>query len=86
MTTETKETKKPSEFKLALVGLVEEYKVTAWDFLEERLEGNSEDSVRAFQLHEFVRNNKNEIACDIKRLLNKNLKVYVRDIKFWEGK
>jgi len=86
MTTKMKETKKPSEFKLALVGLVEEYKVTAWDFLQERLEGTSEDSVRAYQLHEFVRNNKNEIACDIKRLLNKNLKGYVRDTKFWEGK
>ena len=82
MTTE----KKPSEFNLALLKLVEEFKATAWEFLEERLEGNSEDSLRAYQLNEFVKNNKTELACDIKRLLHKNLKVYIRDIKFWEGK
>ena len=51
MTTENK----PSEFNLALLKLVEEFKATAWEFLEERLEGNSEDSLRAYQLNEFVK-------------------------------
>ena len=53
MTTENK----PSEFNLALLKLVEEFKATAWEFLEERLEGNSEDSLRAYQLNEFVKKN-----------------------------
>ena len=82
MTTENK----PSEFKVAITKLCDDFKYTAYEFLEERLGGSNEDSLRAYQLNEFVRQTKTELACDFKRLLNKNLKDYVRDTKFWEGK
>jgi len=72
-----------SSFEQAKTNLIILASDTIHKFLWARLEGFSEESVKAYKLHGFSKDYDFDLRSDFRNVLQKNLKEWLRDQKTW---